>query len=188
MYIFIILNYVKTSKLINKNYFGLLSVNVVVNKKRCDGSVKCGSYNFCVGFEGNKVYCYGSQNKCLWRRNDCITDEDCKKYTSSSPKFTDGDDLNCSKKPSRWRRDACTCDEKREGGWGLCGKFYTTFTPGWKKALGLHVFFQSFLRHKGWESDQKCNLFYTFRWQETVQSNEKTLYTCICYWGNFIHK
>ena len=73
--------------------------------------MKCGSNNFCVGFEGNKVYCYGSSSKCLWSENDCNTDGDCsKKYTTSSLKYTDGDDLGCTDtKPSGWRADACKC-------------------------------------------------------------------------------
>jgi len=73
--------------------------------------MKCGSNKFCVGFEpDNKVYCYGDNNGCKWNSNDCNTDQDCiDKYTTSSPKFTDGDRPSCSNITStNWRTpDAC---------------------------------------------------------------------------------
>ena len=75
--------------------------------------MKCGVNKFCVGFEANKVYCYGSSSGCLWSKNDCNTDGDCsKKYTTLSLKFTNGDDLSCvdtSVNLRGWRADACKC-------------------------------------------------------------------------------
>lgn len=75
-------------------------------------NIKCGSNKFCIGFEpDNKVYCYGSSGACLWGQGDCVTDQDCKnKYSSTSPKYTDGTVLSCSNKfsPQDWRiPDAC---------------------------------------------------------------------------------
>ena len=75
---------------------------------------KCGEHKFCVGFEGNKVYCYGSNNRCLWNSQDCTKDEDCKKYNYGSPKYTDGDDVACPN-PSNWRADACKCPGTHTG-------------------------------------------------------------------------
>ena len=82
------------------------------NEKRCKGPIKCGKNKFCVGFENDRVYCYGSTHACLWNLNDCQTDQDCKKYSSVSPKLTDGDVLSCLTTPSGWRADACTCKSK----------------------------------------------------------------------------
>ena len=89
---------------------------------RCISSTKCGSNNFCVGFEVGRVYCYGSTLGCLWGQNDCTSDSDCYKYSLDSPKFTDGDSLVCPSDSSEdtefaevnviangWRADACTC-------------------------------------------------------------------------------
>ena len=72
-------------------------------------SLKCGANKFCVGYEpDNKVYCYGSNGGCLWNQNSCNTDTDCRtKYDMLSPKYTDGDQPNCTS-PSGWRNpDAC---------------------------------------------------------------------------------
>ena len=80
--------------------------------KECIGPSKCGKNNVCVGFEDSKVFCYGSSSGCLWGQNDCSTDEQCKqKYSTSSPKYTDGV-MVCEgpgKLAEGWRADACTC-------------------------------------------------------------------------------
>lgn len=79
--------------------------------KKCVGPIKCGENNFCVGFEGDKVYCYGKPNGgCYWKENDCTTDSDCSKYTIESPKYTDGDALVCPN-AGGWREDACKCEK-----------------------------------------------------------------------------
>ena len=75
---------------------------------KCQGPTKCGRNHFCVGFEGKKVFCYGSDTRCLWYSNTCSNDADCNKYTINSPKFTNGDNVDCSKLTG-WRIDACTC-------------------------------------------------------------------------------
>ena len=75
---------------------------------KCQGPTKCGRNHFCVGFEGKKVFCYGSDTRCLWYSNTCNNDADCNKYTINSPKFTNGDNVDCSKLTG-WRIDACTC-------------------------------------------------------------------------------
>merc|ERR1719321_734655 len=72
---------------------------------------KCGSNNFCLGFEDDgRVYCYGTSNGCMWEKDDCSSDADCvSKYSSpSSPKYTDWDSPACPG-ASNWRGDACTC-------------------------------------------------------------------------------
>ena len=70
--------------------------------------MKCGSNKFCLGFESdNKVYCYGSNGGCLWGQNSCNTDQDCNKFTESSPKYTDGDTPDCNNPNLGWRGDAC---------------------------------------------------------------------------------
>jgi len=69
--------------------------------------MKCGSNKFCLGFEpDHKIYCYGSDGGCLWGQNTCDTDQDCSKYTTSSPKYTDGDTPDCTADLG-WRKDAC---------------------------------------------------------------------------------
>ena len=73
----------------------------------CSGPVRCGQHNFCVGFEGANVYCYGDSDRCKWGSNDCAQDSDCSKYTTSSAKFTDGDSPSCP--ADGWRNDACNC-------------------------------------------------------------------------------
>ena len=83
---------------------------------KCRGPVKCGGTQggikeICVGFEGNKVYCYGANNGCKWNQQDCKEDDDCKKYTTESDKFTDGWDVDCLK-PSGWRASACKCSNE----------------------------------------------------------------------------
>jgi hypothetical protein len=74
-------------------------------------SMKCGRYNFCLGFEpDHKVYCYGSNQGCLWNQNSCNTDQDCtNKYNTSSPKYSNGDVLSCTNiTHTDWRLpDAC---------------------------------------------------------------------------------
>lgn len=66
----------------------------------------CGRYNFCLAFEADhKVYCYGDWAGCRWGANDCRSDSDCSKYTTASPKFTDGDSPSCP--ANGWRADAC---------------------------------------------------------------------------------
>ena len=69
------------------------------------------------------MYCYGSQEGCLWDKKDCKSDEDCEKYlssTNSTNKYTDGEELNCIKTPSGWRSEACACGPERGGWYLLC--------------------------------------------------------------------
>ena len=68
----------------------------------------CGENKFCLGFEENKVYCYGNNNGCLWGQNTCNTNDDCKKYTKNSLKYTDGDIVTCPANANGWRKDACS--------------------------------------------------------------------------------
>ena len=75
----------------------------------CDGPTKCHPENkFCVGYEEDTgfVYCYGLDSGCKWNENDCATDADCSKYTTSSPKYTDSTTCPGSE---GWRAAACTC-------------------------------------------------------------------------------
>ena len=68
--------------------------------------IKCGSNKFCVGMYNSRPYCYGNNGGCLWGRNDCQTDNDCKKYSVNSPKYTDN--RECSGfKAGDWPYDAC---------------------------------------------------------------------------------
>ena len=69
--------------------------------------------NFCVGFVGKKVYCYGSAlQKCLWGEKDCERDSDCsKKYSSNSPKFANRHLYDCPLSTfDSWIAYACECD------------------------------------------------------------------------------
>ena len=87
----------------------------------CTGQLKCGQDNFCVGVEHGKKYCYGHSHKCLRGQNTCDTDCDCKKYNTSSPKFTQASQCRCHGEtlPNKsaplcigggdWRADTCTC-------------------------------------------------------------------------------
>ena len=78
------------------------------NTYKCEGPVRCGKKNFCVGYEKNYVYCYGSSDGCKWGTNDCTEDGHCAKYTSLSPKYTDGAETNCTHAVGWWT-DGCTC-------------------------------------------------------------------------------
>ena len=85
---------------------------------KCHGPVKCGENRFCVGFEGQKVYCYGATIGCKWNSQDCTEDADCHKYSTNSTKYTDGDDVDCLNpvEPSDpWRADACKCEKGTYG-------------------------------------------------------------------------
>eukprot|EP00930_Biecheleria_cincta_P067071 TRINITY_DN5344_c0_g2_i1.p1 TRINITY_DN5344_c0_g2~~TRINITY_DN5344_c0_g2_i1.p1 ORF type:complete len:5220 (+),score=634.47 TRINITY_DN5344_c0_g2_i1:1608-17267(+) len=66
--------------------------------------IVCGRHRFCLGWEGENVYCYGSSGGCKWGQNDCQQDADCAKYGSSSPKYTDADAPGCP--ANGWREDA----------------------------------------------------------------------------------
>ena len=70
--------------------------------------VTCSANKFCVGFEkrdGKDMYnCYGKDGACLWGKKDCATDEDCKKYTKDSPKYSE--EYDCSDETS-WMHPAC---------------------------------------------------------------------------------
>ena len=74
----------------------------------------CGSGRFCMGIERNLIYCYGSATSCLWpsvdhwQSGDCLSDTDCLKYSTTSPKYTDGagPGKQCPGATS-WRQDAC---------------------------------------------------------------------------------
>ena len=102
------------------------------DRNKCNGPSKCSSKKICVGFEGKKVYCYGSKQGCLWFSNDCTTDEDCKKYsTSSQLKYTDGEDLDCETTPNKWRADACSCHEKLQGSVFCAQYFNFLFVNTW---------------------------------------------------------
>ena len=73
---------------------------------------KCGRNKFCVGFEKDRVYCYGASDGCLWNKNDCTSDEDCTKYSTESAKYTDDYSASCSETPPTargWAADACEC-------------------------------------------------------------------------------
>jgi hypothetical protein len=67
----------------------------------------------CVGFEGDRVYCYGNDDRCLI--GACSKDSDCSKYnTTDSPKHTEGGTTTCQddqnlKYPTNWQHDACHC-------------------------------------------------------------------------------
>jgi len=74
--------------------FNTLSTTPPSKKPSQDTSgpnIKCGSHKFCASAEPNtqKVFCYGDRGGCLWGQNSCNTDNDCKKYDASSPKYTD---------------------------------------------------------------------------------------------------
>ena len=116
------------------------------SNKRCEGPVKCGSNNFCVGWAWNKPYCYGSDTDCLWDKNDCTKDEDCKKYPVYSSKFTTAvTDMSCSDDPGDWMKDACTCEDDGKGWlifsiqaffrlkWSLTTSNFLSLTPPDKK-------------------------------------------------------
>lgn len=88
--------------------FMVKSVSII----RANDNMVCGRNNFCVGYEAdNKVYCYGGSRSdgCLWGKNDCYTDNQCKgNYTLNSSKYTDNDTPTCPiKNPWSWRTDAC---------------------------------------------------------------------------------
>jgi hypothetical protein len=86
--------------------FMVKSVSII----RSNDNMVCGRNNFCVGYEADeKVYCYGNSSQCLWGKNDCYTDNQCKgKYTLNSAKYTDNDKPKCSNIPNKsWRTDAC---------------------------------------------------------------------------------
>jgi hypothetical protein len=54
--------------------------------------IKCGKHNFCGSVDSGpnkKVYCYGSNDGCLWGVRDCKSDDDCKKYNDASKRYTD---------------------------------------------------------------------------------------------------
>ena len=72
-------------------------------------SLKCGTNKFCVGHEGEKIYCYGKSDGCKWNENDCSTDSDCSKYTTDSLKFTDAAQ-KCPNTKIGWMLDACPED------------------------------------------------------------------------------
>lgn len=66
----------------------------------------CGPHNFCMQRANNRIYCFGSNGGCLWGRNDCSSDDDCKKYNGDSSKFADG--WSCSGAPRKhWSISAC---------------------------------------------------------------------------------
>ena len=62
-------------------------------------SMKCSVDKICVGFEpDNRVYCYGSNEGCVWGGVQCTTDEQCRSsYNITSPKFNDGGENFCEK-------------------------------------------------------------------------------------------
>jgi len=74
----------------------------------CVGPSKCSSGKVCLGYEPETghVFCYGSNGGCKWNQNDCATDSDCSKYTTSSNKYTDG--MTCPG-ATGWAAEACAC-------------------------------------------------------------------------------
>ena len=71
-------------------------------------NIKCGSHGkFCASVDptNQKVYCYGDKNGCKWNANDCNNDGDCKKYNSSSVKYTDFD-INAKAICARYSRNS----------------------------------------------------------------------------------
>ena len=62
-------------------------------------SMKCTVDEICVGFEpDNRVYCYGSDEGCVWGGVQCTTDEQCRSsYNITSPKFNGGGENFCEK-------------------------------------------------------------------------------------------
>ena len=79
---------------------------------KCFGPTRCGSNNFCVGFEYDRIFCYGSENGCLWNSMDCLQDSDCSKYTTQSLKYSNLEPKICNFDYLKgWERDACTCEK-----------------------------------------------------------------------------
>ena len=69
-----------------------------------NSEIKC-RRGICVGFEPDgKPYCYGNNGGCRWGKNDCSTDEDCRKryYPGLSSKYTDGKQYSCTNKSEFW--------------------------------------------------------------------------------------
>ena len=75
-------------------------------EKKCS-QIKCGAEGRCVGFEGDKIYCYGSFSTCM--KNTCETDQDCQKYSTNSPKFSSGEPRTCTTPATNHLKAACTC-------------------------------------------------------------------------------
>jgi hypothetical protein len=79
-----------------------------------NSKIVCGKNNFCVNNENNDTnyYCYGNTTGCLWNTNDCKTDSDCDKYTSTSPRYTDAG-MTCQyiTPADQWPFDACNPKE-----------------------------------------------------------------------------
>ena len=79
---------------------------------KCFGPIRCGSNNFCVGFEYDRIFCYGSENGCLWNSMDWLQDSDCSKYTTQSLKYSSLEPKICDFDYLKgWERDACTCEK-----------------------------------------------------------------------------
>lgn len=76
--------------------------------------IVCGAYNFCVNTQnyGKNYYCYGETSGCLWNTNDCTTDSDCSKYTTSSLSYTDPggvcQGLTSTTPGGAWQYNACS--------------------------------------------------------------------------------
>ena len=52
--------------------------------RKCFGPTHCTTNNVCVGFEKDRIYCYGSYDGCfLPSQLDCLSDDDRMKYTIS---------------------------------------------------------------------------------------------------------
>ena len=80
------------------------------NSQKCYGPNRCGKNNFCVGFEYDRIFCYGSDKGCKWNSNDCLKDSDCSKYTTSSLKYSNMEPRDCVlDKLTGWEKDACSC-------------------------------------------------------------------------------
>ena len=92
------------------HFVASLDISEVDNTFKCYGPSRCGVNNFCVGFEYDRVFCYGSNQDCLWNSNDCVQDSDCSKYTTSSFKYSTMDPQECNIGTMQgWEKDACKC-------------------------------------------------------------------------------
>ena len=86
----------------------------VDDSHKCYGPNYCGINNFCVGFEYDRIFCYGSDQGCLWNSNDCLQHSDCSKYTTSSPKYSSLESSDCIRSQLQiWEKDACNCKTGR---------------------------------------------------------------------------
>ena len=79
--------------------------------RKCFGPSHCTTNNVCVGFEkDSRIYCYGSYDGCfLPSQLDCLSDDDCMKYTINSPKYANSSATSCFDVEHGWQHEACAC-------------------------------------------------------------------------------